>query len=254
MFCESNVFKHQLMWDAVWCLHLPFAGKIKWMIEFPPAWKWFVTWSPGQIPQHFKESSPMPGPSSSTAALQHQHHPHARSLWPTADLPSTSTANGSQPQDAVVCTGSDASCGPVVTAQSTEMSLNRTWNVRADERTKRFLARRPKTCVENTYGERNVRRQHWKSFRKKRVRLPASQPASMWSRPAEPSPRSLPDGYQSSASTQRAGDATRDATHDDTDLLDGPDFEEYWRLHTEDLHWWFSCSQPVEHSQGQLVF
>ena len=79
--------------------HLPFAGKIKWMIEFPPAWKWFVAWSPGLIPQHFKESSSMPGPSHRAwrvlqlhlvAALaafhlqqregQRQHQSHVRSL------------------------------------------------------------------------------------------------------------------------------------------------------------------------------
>ena len=44
------------------------------------------------------------------------------------------------------------------------------------------------------------------------------------------------DGYQSSTSTQRAGDAVRDAAQRDADPLDEADSEEYWQLHTEDLY------------------
>ena len=29
--------------------HLPLGGNIKWLIEFPPAWSWFLTWSPGAV-------------------------------------------------------------------------------------------------------------------------------------------------------------------------------------------------------------
>ena len=54
-----------------------------------------------------------------------------------------------------------------------------------------------------------------------------SQPASMWS---------PPDGYQSSTSTQRAADAARDA-QDFTSLFDDADWDEQWRIYTEDLYW-----------------
>ena len=30
--------------------HLPFAGKLKWLIEFLPQWQWFLTWAPGKAP------------------------------------------------------------------------------------------------------------------------------------------------------------------------------------------------------------
>ena len=32
---------------------LPFAGKLKWLIEFPPAWRWFLTWAPEMLPAEF---------------------------------------------------------------------------------------------------------------------------------------------------------------------------------------------------------
>ena len=34
--------------------HLPLNGEIKRLIEFPPSWLWFLSWSPGQVPEHFK--------------------------------------------------------------------------------------------------------------------------------------------------------------------------------------------------------
>ena len=43
-----------------------------------------------------------------------------------------------------------------------------------------------------------------------------------------------PDGYQSSTSTQQAGDAAKDA-QDDVELSDS-DWVEYWRVQTEDLY------------------
>ena len=56
---------------------------------------------------------------------------------------------------------------------------------------------------------------------------------SFWS-PTDQHNRS--GGDQSSTFTQRAEDAARAAAQDDSDLLDEADFEEYWRLHTEDLY------------------
>ena len=53
-----------------------------------------------------------------------------------------------------------------------------------------------------------------------------SAAASMWS---------LPDGYQSSTSTQRAGDAARDAL-DDSDLLSDAHWDECWRIQTERIY------------------
>ena len=44
--------------------HLPFAGKLKWLIEFPRAWRWFLTWAPKKAPDHFKDHNMRPAPGS----------------------------------------------------------------------------------------------------------------------------------------------------------------------------------------------
>ena len=46
---------------------LPFVSKLKWMVE-PPAWQWFFTCAPGMIPQHYKDTSSWPIPSSFVSA------------------------------------------------------------------------------------------------------------------------------------------------------------------------------------------
>ena len=139
------------------------------MIEFPPAWKWFVTWSPGQIPQHFKESSSMPGPSYSMASapasshgspFSHQHKQHLKSL--------STNHRGSQHQHLQRRPSRTSGCSlvqhvddflyydedtpdqpPTIVEtvlhqlsqpQSTERPLNHSWNVCPDEQTRRFLA------------------------------------------------------------------------------------------------------------------
>ena len=43
---------------------LPFAGELKWLIEGPPAWRWFLTWAPGMIPCHFIDYNIWPVPPS----------------------------------------------------------------------------------------------------------------------------------------------------------------------------------------------
>ena len=54
---------------------LPLSAGLRWLIEFPPEWAWFLSWFPGQVPEHFKDhsrapaqSSPSMPASSSTAA------------------------------------------------------------------------------------------------------------------------------------------------------------------------------------------
>ena len=37
--------------------HLPLSGDVKWLIEFPSAWSWFLSWSPGIVPEHLKDPS-----------------------------------------------------------------------------------------------------------------------------------------------------------------------------------------------------
>ena len=72
---------------------LPLSGNMKWLIEFPPAWSWFLSWSPGAVPEHFKDPS-MAWASRSRASPagrkctnivfctiehgQHQHQDHHR--------------------------------------------------------------------------------------------------------------------------------------------------------------------------------
>ena len=48
---------------------LPLAGKLLWLIEFPPAWSWFLTWAPGMIPPQFVDHAiwPLPSPLSSAS-------------------------------------------------------------------------------------------------------------------------------------------------------------------------------------------
>ena len=48
--------------------------------------------------------------------------------------------------------------------------------------------------------------------------------------------RSAPEGYQSSISTQRNADAARDAQLEDESDMDEDDFDEYWRIRTEDVY------------------
>ena len=48
--------------------HLPFAGKLKWLIELPTAWIWFLTWSPEMSPEHFVDRSIWPVPTSLSSA------------------------------------------------------------------------------------------------------------------------------------------------------------------------------------------
>ena len=53
---------------------LPLSAGIRWLIEFPPKWSWFLSWFPGQVPEHFKDQSTFPAqhrtsaPASSSAA------------------------------------------------------------------------------------------------------------------------------------------------------------------------------------------
>ena len=56
---------------------LPLSGNVKWLIEFPPAWSWFLSWSRGSVPEHFKDpsswasrsrASPAATPASSSAS------------------------------------------------------------------------------------------------------------------------------------------------------------------------------------------
>ena len=54
----------------------------------------------------------------------------------------------------------------------------------------------------------------------------AARPTSMWT-PL--------DGYQSATSTQGRADAARDAQEEAVDLLTENEWEEFWRMHTEDL-------------------
>ena len=36
---------------------LPLSGGMKWLIELPPAWSWFLSWSPGSVPEHLEDHS-----------------------------------------------------------------------------------------------------------------------------------------------------------------------------------------------------
>ena len=47
--------------------HLPLEDNIKWLIEFPPAWSWFLTYRPGQLPRHLVDNS-IWGPYSRSSA------------------------------------------------------------------------------------------------------------------------------------------------------------------------------------------
>ena len=53
---------------------LPMSAGLRWLLEFPPEWSWFLSWSPGQVPEHFKDHSRVPTqsrsstPASSSAA------------------------------------------------------------------------------------------------------------------------------------------------------------------------------------------
>ena len=78
--------------------HLPFAGKLKWLIELPIAWSWFLTWSPGMIPNQYMDSNiwPIPASLSSSAAgppsmasgpPSMAASPAARSTFSSAPLP-----------------------------------------------------------------------------------------------------------------------------------------------------------------------
>ena len=90
------------------------------------------------------------------------------------------------------------------TPQATGRSLSRLWNVRPDEQTRRALAQPPwKTRMQSAMRETPtlevVQEEEGET---------TNQPASYWSTPSEHGSWSPPDGYQSSTSTQRAGDAT----------------------------------------------
>ena len=81
---------------------LPLSAKLRWLIEFPPEWVWFLSWFPGQVPKHFKEHSRVP---SSTAAsstslttpgyqrcsrwLQEQRARHPQRRLPTSSFRTT---------------------------------------------------------------------------------------------------------------------------------------------------------------------
>ena len=47
--------------------YLPLDGNLKWLIEFPPAWSWFLSWCPGNVPRHFVDNS-IWGPSRASAS------------------------------------------------------------------------------------------------------------------------------------------------------------------------------------------
>ena len=48
---------------------LPLSAGLRWLIEFPPEWSWFLSWAPGQVPEHSKHHFRVPAqPSPSTPA------------------------------------------------------------------------------------------------------------------------------------------------------------------------------------------
>ena len=49
--------------------NLPMSAGLRWLIEFPPEWSWFLSWSPGQVPEHFKDQPRPSTPASSSASL-----------------------------------------------------------------------------------------------------------------------------------------------------------------------------------------
>ena len=116
--------------------------------------------------------------------------------------------------------------------QATERSLNRSWSVRPDKQTKSTLAQ----PAWKTRAQSAMREMPALEVVQEEEGETTSQPASNWSPPREHGPWPPPDNYQSSTSTQRAGNAARDAAQRDADLLDEADFEEHWRLHKEDLY------------------
>ena len=52
---------------------LPLSGNMKWLIEFPPAWSWFLSWAP-RINIGFLPSSALP----SRSLRRLRHHPWLR--------------------------------------------------------------------------------------------------------------------------------------------------------------------------------
>ena len=47
---------------------LPLSGGIKWLIEFPPEWSWFLSWAPGAVPEHLKDHSSWASRSRASAS------------------------------------------------------------------------------------------------------------------------------------------------------------------------------------------
>ena len=162
--------------------HLPFAGNLKWIIEFPPAWEWFVTWAPGQIPQHFKESSSYPGPSSNASAPASSRGSPFNFSPPTETMAASASAScqvsfdnppsfpapaapmpsapsfrmqpcaqpAMQHVDNFLGDDQDMPDQPptivetviqqLFQPQATDISLDRTWHIRPNEHSKRYMA------------------------------------------------------------------------------------------------------------------
>ena len=75
---------------------LPLSAGLRWLIEFPPEWAWFLSWAPGQVPDHFKDQSripaqnrpSMPASSSTAASTNSLTTPGSSSVFP---MPSQTT-------------------------------------------------------------------------------------------------------------------------------------------------------------------
>ena len=103
---------------------LPLSAGLRWLIEFPPEWAWFLSWFPGQIPEHFKDysripvqSAPSMSASSSTAASSTSlTTPGSTAVFPTP----------SQPVEQVAGTTSKApSMATAATAATNEPTFDR---------------------------------------------------------------------------------------------------------------------------------
>ena len=225
---------------------LPFARKLRWLIEFPPGWKWFPAWAPGGVPPHFIDPN----------------------IWPE---PSLLSSTPSQPANSMIA----ASTGNSVThahAMSPTCSTS-CWHDNGKSRRPFALvmwwcwhARSTTNVDSNSDAEPHAsaiqRSQHaavlvhWTQQWRVSAALPqwatALAPVSETSADQIDNqhgqkPWSPPDGYQSSTSTQRQADAAKNDQFYHERSMDEETYDECWYTMWGDIYW--ACPSFLSNKQ-----
>ena len=226
--------------------HLPFASKLKWL-EFPTSWQWFLTWAPGKIPQHFKDSSIWPVSSSlSSSPAAATSMPHYGPTPPTETISSSSAMPSSAsfaPSLAPSSLSPQPAAGPPRSSTPTFHRENPSLRTFLHLQDDTGMPDQPPTIVQTVSqrwspaqtaeaslqrtlnvmpqeNQRQLAQPAWKTPMERaqqssQTLAPIFEAQSAQddadSTSAAPSMWSPPEGYQSSTSTQRNADAARDA-------------------------------------------